>query len=69
MTLREFREILKWSIPELARRAGLDVQTARRAEDGEPIQGRTAQSIAEALSRGMGRDIQVKDIDGLNVRI
>ena len=69
MTLREFREILKWSIPELARRAGLDVQTARRAEDGEPIQGRTAQSIAEAWSRGMGRDIQVKDIDGLNVRI
>ena len=69
MTLKEYREILKWSIPELARRAGLDVQTARRAEDGEPIQGRTAQSIAEALSKGMGRDIQVKDIDGLNVRI
>jgi len=57
------------SIPELARHAGLDVQAARRAEDGEPIQGRSAQSIAEALSKGMGSGIQVKDINGLNVRI
>ena len=48
------------SIPELARHTGLDVQTARRAENGEPIQSRTEQSIAAALSKGVGLDIQVK---------
>jgi transcriptional regulator with XRE-family HTH domain len=69
MTLREYRESLGWSQAELARRAGLDVQTARRAEEGEQIQGRTAISIAQALSDALGRTINIKDIDGLNVRV
>ncbi len=69
MTLREYRESLGWSQAELARRAGLDVQSARRAEDGEPIQGRTANAIAQALSEALGRPVQIRDIDGLNVRV
>jgi transcriptional regulator with XRE-family HTH domain len=69
MTLREYRESLGWSQAELARRAGLDVQSARRAEDGEQIQGRTANAIAQALSAALGRTIQIRDIDGLNVRV
>jgi transcriptional regulator with XRE-family HTH domain len=69
MTLKEYRESLGWSQAELARRAGLDVQTARRAEDGEQIQGRTANAIVQALSTALGRVIQIKDVDGLNVRV
>ncbi len=54
--------------PELARAAGLDDQTIRNAESGQRISVKTARAIAQALSDALGRTIQVRDIEGLQVR-
>jgi transcriptional regulator with XRE-family HTH domain len=69
MTLTEYRERLTWSIPELARKANIDDQTLRKAEQGSRISARVARQIAEALSEGYGRIIAVQDIEGLDVRL
>lgn len=69
MTLTEYREKLTWSIPELARKANIDDQTLRKAEQGGRISARVARQIAEALSEGHGQTITVQDIEGLNVRL
>ena len=69
MTLTELRESVPMSIPELAREARVDDQTVRNAENGQRISARVARSLAEALSTSLGRTIQVRDIDGLSVRM
>jgi len=68
MTLTELRESVPMNIPELARAAGLDDQTVRNAESGQRISVKTARAIAQALSDALGRTIQVRDIEGLQVR-
>lgn len=68
MTLTELRESVPMNIPELARAAGVDDMTIRNAENGQRISTRSARAIAKALSRELGRTIQVQDIDGLQVR-
>jgi len=68
MTLTELRESVPMNIPELARAAGVDAQTIRNAESGQRISVRTARVIAQALSEVLGRTIQVRDIEGLQVR-
>jgi len=67
MTLRQYRIELGWSINRLAQEAGITRQSAANAEDGNPIKAETAKAIADALSRGYGREIRVMDIQGLNV--
>jgi len=57
------------SIPELARRAGVDPQTIRNAESGQRISARVARGIAEALSEALGRTISYRDIERLDVRL
>ncbi len=69
MTLTELRESVPMSIPELARAAKVDDQTIRNAESGQRVTARVARAIAEALSQQLGRTIQVRDIDGLQVRM
>lgn len=68
MTLQELRESVPMNIPDLARAAGVDAQTIRNAEAGQRIYAKTAKAIADALSDALGRTIQVRDIDGLQVR-
>jgi predicted transcriptional regulator len=68
MTLTQLRESVPMSIPELAREARVDDQTVRNAENGQRISARVARSLAEALSNALGRTIQVRDIEGLQVR-
>jgi len=68
MTLTELRESVPMNIPELARAAGVDDQTIRNAESGQRVNVKTARAIAEALSNALRRSIQVRDIDGLQVR-
>ncbi len=69
MTLTEYRERAMLSIPELARRANIDAQSVRNAEDGKRIQPRIARAIAEALSEVLGETIPANQIEGLNVRL
>lgn len=69
MTLLEYRRKLGWSLSELTRRAGLDFNTTKRAENGEPVSSRTATALARAISEGLGQTILPSDIDGLNVNI
>jgi transcriptional regulator with XRE-family HTH domain len=67
MTLREYRIELGWSINRLAQEAGLSRPTVADAEAGQPIKAETAKALADALSRGYGRQIMVRDIQGLNI--
>ncbi|HZO74226.1 MAG TPA: helix-turn-helix transcriptional regulator [Ktedonobacteraceae bacterium] len=68
MNLQQYRLSLAWSAEELARRAGINAQTVRRIERGSPTFPHTASAIAAALSRGLGREIKVEDIEGLEIR-
>ena len=67
MTIEGYRRRLGWSQRELARRARLDYNTVRKAENGEPVAGRTAFSIAEAFAEALGERVLVENIEGLNV--
>lgn len=67
MNLREYRIELGWSINKLAQEAKITRQSAANAEDGQPIKAETAKAIADTLSRAYGRDIMVRDIQGLNI--
>lgn len=62
-TVVDLRQGLGWSQSELARQARLSANTVRKAENGEPVSGGTAQAIAEAFTEAYGRRILVKDID------
>ena len=66
-TLKEYRFEAGLSLSELARRAGIDVGTVRRAEQGDPVQELNAYKIAQALGQALGRRVEVQDIEGLNV--
>lgn len=67
MTLRELRVNLGWSQHELATRAGISPSIVKRAEEGRPIQARTARALADALSTAYGRTIEPTDIAGLQI--
>jgi transcriptional regulator with XRE-family HTH domain len=69
MTLQEYRQSLGWSLAELARKANIDNTTARKAEAGEVISGRTGAAIAKALSEALGRTVRISDIEGMEVRV
>ena len=68
MTLSEYCAQLGWDQAEFARRAGITVNTARKALNGEAISSRVARDIADALTNAYGKRILVGDIDDLNVR-
>lgn len=66
--LKEFRVNLGLSINRLAELSGLPYTTVQRAEQGKPITAATAKTLADTLSREMGREIRASDIEGLNIR-
>jgi transcriptional regulator with XRE-family HTH domain len=66
-TLRELRINLGWTIQKLAEEAGITRQTVSSAEKGTPALADTAKAIADALSRGYGREIKPLEIDGLHI--
>jgi transcriptional regulator with XRE-family HTH domain len=67
MTIREYRLELGWPISRLARAAGLAPQTVSRIEDGEPAFDYTVAAIAKALSKELGRNITVDDLDNVKI--
>lgn len=67
MTMREYRVNLGWSQNQLATEAGISPSIVKRAEEGAPVQARTAKALADALSRAYGREIRPIDIDGLQI--
>jgi predicted transcriptional regulator len=66
-TMREYRLNLGWSHRKMAQEAGLSAIAIKRAEDGIPVQPRTAKAIADALSRALNREIKPLEIEGLNI--
>ncbi len=67
MTLKNLRVEAGMTINRLSQEAGVTPQSVKRAEQGELISPATAKSIAEALSRLLGRKIRPGDIEGLNI--
>lgn len=54
---------------EMARQAGINFNTLKRAMDGESVSGRTAKALAEAISRELGTTVHFQDIKGLKVSV
>lgn len=67
-TLDDYRNQIPWTRTDLARHSGLDYGTVLKAEGGQVIMLRTAVVLAETLSKALGRDVAVLDIEGLNVK-
>jgi transcriptional regulator with XRE-family HTH domain len=60
--VREYRLKARLSQNELARRAGIDERTVRRAEDGQTIQDVKAAAIADALSDALGMTLTIETL-------
>lgn len=61
-SLKEYRLQAGLSIAELARRAGVDQGTVKRAESGRPIQEVKAAAIAQALSQALSQRLSIQDL-------
>jgi transcriptional regulator with XRE-family HTH domain len=68
LTLRWLRVNLGWTMMQLAKKAGVSYGTISRAEHGGKISVPNAKKIADALSKGYNRPIQVSDIEDLNIQ-
>ncbi len=68
MTLNQYLAHLGWSLSDLCRHADIEMNTARRAVRDGIVSARTAQKLAEALSKAMGQQIFPGDIQGLLIR-
>ncbi len=66
-TLENLRLECQWSKNELARQSGLDFGTTNKAINGRPVSLNTANKLAHALTKGLGRTIRIQDIEGLNI--
>jgi hypothetical protein len=51
----------------LARKAGVDIKTVKRAIDGVPVTKVKAAAIVDALSKELGRPLKLEDIEGLYI--
>lgn len=67
LALKTYRADLGWSLTRLSKEAGVARGAVKNAEMGYAIRADTAKAIADALSRGMGIEIKVSNIEGLNI--
>jgi transcriptional regulator with XRE-family HTH domain len=67
MTLEDYRVECGWSKTEMARQANMDFSTFNKAMNGESISNRTADKLASAISKRLGRPVRIPDIEGLNI--
>lgn len=61
--VREYRLKARLSQNELAKRAGIDERTVKRAEDGQPIQDVKAAAIADALSEALATTLTMEGLE------
>lgn len=69
MTLESYRLECGWSRNQMAREANIDVNTLLKAFRGQSISIATADKLATAISKKLGRSIQWQQIEGLNVKV
>jgi len=69
MNLEDYRITCGWSKNEMARQASMDFNTLNRALNGENVSLGTADKIAAAISRKLGRSIPWQTIEGLNANV
>jgi len=67
MTLDDYRLECGWSKNEMCRQARIDFVTLQRALGGETVSSRSAEKLAHAISKQLGRTIRPTDIEGLNI--
>lgn len=65
MTLQDHMRLLGWGPTELAKRADIAYNTAKKAHDGKPVSFKTAQDIAIAISYASGERVLPGQIQGL----
>jgi hypothetical protein len=68
MTLDEYRLECGWGKNEMCRQASIDFVTLQRGLSGETVSSRSAEKLAHAISKKLGRTIRPSDIEGLNVK-
>ena len=66
-TLKELRLEAQLSVNRLAQLANVDRQTIDRAESGNAVQDVKAYKIVQTLAQQLGRKIDLKDVEGLNI--
>jgi len=69
MTLEDYRLLCGWSKNEMARQAGTDAGTATKALKGQLVSIATADKLATAISKKLGRSIPWQTIEGLKVKV
>lgn len=67
MNLETLRIQCGWSRNEMARQAGIDGNTLMKAFRGQSVSMGTADKLATAISKKLGRIIHVTDIEGLTI--
>jgi len=67
MDIETLRLQCGWSKNEMARQAGIDTNTLIKVFRGQSVSMATADKIATAISKKLGRTIHITDIEGLKV--
>jgi transcriptional regulator with XRE-family HTH domain len=67
LTLKTYRTNIGWTLKRLADEAGITRAAVKNAETGHLIKPETAKAIADTLTKVLGREILVSDIEGLNI--
>ncbi len=62
LTVQAYCEILGWTVSDLQRRAGINMLTAKKAFEGEPVTARIQMQISAALGAALNQQINVGDI-------
>lgn len=66
MTIEQYRVRLGWSKAKLAREAGIDAGTLSDAIAGKKIYKATAAKIVNAITKGLGQEVSIEDLEGVN---
>jgi predicted transcriptional regulator len=64
-SLEDLRLEAHLPVATLARKAGIDAKTVKRATEGVPVTKVKAVAIVDALSKELGRPIKLDDVEGL----